>query len=587
MSSMTLQLYSRVLKSIPVVVAACALLAAHPDDSLVAQPIQLSSGLQLFIDDYLIEETINVLRRTHQPEKLPQPILPKAESWHEQPLFFQKLFHDPETGKFSMWYNVKNPRYSGLNPVYAYAESDDGINWTRPNLGIVSAGGSTNNNLLDAPHAFGSLLMDEGPDATNPSQRYKLGYYESDGLHIAYSEDGFRFVAGADNPVIPSYDGDENLISDIIEGYWDPLQNRYLLIAKKWDTGYPGTPAHAPSGWRRTIVSTTTEDFVNWETPTQIVTPDLDNGLEEFYGMHPIVRGDLYIGFLRVLRDDLPADSGGAVEGIGWTELMTSRDGVNWTRYQDKFLDRGYSSGTWDHAMAWVGDIVTVGDTEYISYGGYSAGHKVGDRQGGMAMLRKDGFVSRVAGAGGGLLRTPLISFDETEITFNADAEGWVMARILDENGEPLPGFDFGDFAMISSDSVAHPAVWTGNLADIRNQPVHLEFTFRDAEIYGFSLLGLAMPGDANNDGKVNDADAAILADNWQSGPEATWSRGDFNDDGYVDALDATILASNWQVGMDDTTTVPEPSVLMLLTIGSLMACIIHRHRAFWETCKQ
>ena len=40
------------------------------------------------------------------------------------------------------------------------------------------------------------------------------------------------------------------------------------------------------------------------------------NDLEEFYGMKPMVRGDLYIGFLRVLRDDLPADPDIQAEGL-------------------------------------------------------------------------------------------------------------------------------------------------------------------------------------------------------------------------------------------------------------------------------
>ncbi|NWG13400.1 MAG: hypothetical protein HXY20_07705 [Acidobacteria bacterium] len=31
-------------------------------------------------------------------------------------------------------------------------------------------------------------------------------------------------------------------------------------------------------------------------------------GIEEFYGFKPMVRGNLYLGFLRVLRDDLPVE---------------------------------------------------------------------------------------------------------------------------------------------------------------------------------------------------------------------------------------------------------------------------------------
>ncbi len=55
-------------------------------------------------------------------------------------------------------------------------------------------------------------------------------------------------------------------------------------------------------------------------------------------------------------------------------------------------------------------------------------------------------------------------------------------------------------------------------------------------------------PGDANLDGIVDSADAAVLASNWQTQSGATWAEGDFNDDGRVNDIDATLLAGNWQM---------------------------------------
>ena len=71
-------------------------------------------------------------------------------------------------------------------------------------------------------------------------------------------------------------------------------------------------------------------------------------------------------------------------------------------------------------------------------------------------------------------------------------------------------------------------------------------------------------PGDANRDGRVDEADASILAGNWLTQTEATWAMGDFNDDGAVDGLDATLLAANWQ--SSSSATVPEPATIALLT---------------------
>lgn len=85
---------------VPGLSAACLAVAARQE------PIALGPGPHLFVDDYLIAETSNLARTIHQPDKLPAPILPKAEPWHERPLFFLKVVHYPEEGLFRMWYNI-------------------------------------------------------------------------------------------------------------------------------------------------------------------------------------------------------------------------------------------------------------------------------------------------------------------------------------------------------------------------------------------------------------------------------------------------------------------------------------------------
>ena len=460
-------------------------------------PIRLSRGPHLFIDDYLIAESNGLTRTTHQPRKLPEPVLRKAEPWHLQPQWFMKVDRNPKSGLFRTWYNVKNP---GGAPYlcYAYAESRDGIRWERPNLGLVDVGGSKDNNLIAAPLGhFALFFVDAGPTCADLARRYKMAYFE-EGLCVAFSADGFRFTEYLGNPVIPRNVGDippyqpgyENVISDIIDGCWDPLKKEYLLGCKIEKRGYPGKPHHHEEGWRRCVGMSTSKDFVGWQKPRFIVTPDPNNGIEEFYGFKPIVRGNVYIGFLRVLRDDLPADPGGPVEGIGWTELMASRDGRNWTRYQEKFIDRDPRPGTWDHAMAWFADCITVGGKEYVYYGGYSAGHKVGDREVGLAFLRKNGFVSRDAVARKGMLRTPNVILDGDGITVNAKVKGELRVRLTDAESTPLPGFDWLDCLPINGDSVAHQVRWQGVLPRVMDVPVRLEFSLRDGELYGFDVLG-------------------------------------------------------------------------------------------------
>ena len=91
------------------------------------------------------------------------------------------------------------------------------------------------------------------------------------------------------------------------------------------------------------------------------------------------------------------------------------------------------------------------------------------------------------------------------------------------------------------------------------------------------------LPGDANNDGKVDGSDVTILAGNWQKGVNdgqtATWADGDFNGDGRVDGSDVTILAGNWQYGVEAAeTSVPEPSTLTL-SLLMLLGLLVLRHK--------
>ena len=329
-------------------------------------PIRLAGGPNLFIDDYLIGESKNLARTTHQPEKRPAPILPKAETWHEMPLFFLRVIYDPQARIYRMWYNIRNNTKGYPGTVYAYAESQDGVEWQRPNLGLIGVAGSTNNNLFKVVPAFGLGFVDDGPRAPDPERRYKFAYYhlrKPEGMFVAFSRDGLHFKDWPENPVLTE-------LSDIIDACWDPHRKQYLAIFKANsvpEDGYKGSTPNAPEGYRRLVGQSLSKDFIHWSKARRIVVADpREPGVWEFYGASPQVRGNLYLGFLRVLRDDLPEGRTGQ-KGIGWTELITSRDGENWTRHREPFIDRNPEEGTFDRAMAWFGDSITVGDQEHIT----------------------------------------------------------------------------------------------------------------------------------------------------------------------------------------------------------------------------
>ena len=55
-----------------------------------------------------------------------------------------------------------------------------------------------------------------------------------------------------------------------------------------------------------------------------------------------------------------------------------------------------------------------------------------------------------------------------------------------------------------------------------------------------------------------------------------TWFEGDFNDDGVVNDKDAAILAAHWHAGMTESGSVPEPTTLVLLA-GAVASMLLWR----------
>ena len=79
-------------------------------------------------------------------------------------------------------------------------------------------------------------------------------------------------------------------------------------------------------------------------------------------------------------------------------------------------------------------------------------------------------------------------------------------------------------------------------------------------------------PGDANTDGVVDDADAVRCWASTGCTPlGASWFDGEFNGDGRVSDADAAILAAHWHEGIAADAAVPEPAASVLLAIGALV----------------
>jgi hypothetical protein len=456
------------------------------------RPLSLGLGPQLFLDDEVIDHLDGLVRRVEPPERLPQPVLDSKTFGTTQP--YLTVLPGDEGPRYHIWYN--------RGPAVWHAESADGVHWVKPRV------------AWDLPRSYGASLVDDGPQAADPRRRFKLANWQATraredkkgddgGMYVGFSPDGLHWTAHDKNPVLPSWPEGYPTVSrhgvgDIVDVWWDPLRRRYAAAVKLHalpEEGYAPAP-RAGKVFRRLVGLSTSTDFVTWEKPRRIFTPDdKDTSLLEFYGMGAVhQRGGLSIGLVRVLRDDLPCDPGGPPDGIGYAVLATSRDGTTWRRFREPFLDRNPARGSWDHAMTWVGGALPVGDEVYFYYGGYARGHKVAagtERQIGLARMKRDRYVALAPQRDTGVLRTkPFLAAGE-RLTLNVRApRGAVGVRLLDEAGRPLAALGEADAKPVRGDVLAAEARWPRPLGALGGRPVRLEFRLRGGEIFGFELHG-------------------------------------------------------------------------------------------------
>lgn len=440
-------------------------------------------GPYLLLDETVIAEQDGLVRKINHPSRLPMPVVTGYEDGCFQP--WVTVLRDSRTGRFRMWYNVPaSPGNTGESRL-AYIESEDGIHWIRPHR------------LLETPPiTFGASVLDEGASCSDPSRRFKFGWWKNGGLQVAASPDGISWAPLADGVVLPVH-------HDITAIDWDPIRERYMALLSV------NVAVGSLKGLRMPHESVST-DLVKWKTPPWwIVGPDskaaIEKGETQFYGMSAVVaRGSLLVSMVKVLRDDLNCEPGKkAAElhdaqrpfaGLGYTVLAWSQDGEHWKRETEPFLDRNPQPGTWDRAMTWIDDQIVVGDFTYFYYGGYRWGHKAErftERQIGFAHMPRDRYVGLAAGENSGRLLTRTATMRSADMTVNARVDpdgGELSVRIVDEQGRPRAGFDWEACRPIKGDRVNHPIAWKGENRVLRDEVVRFEFRLKRGTLYSFDL---------------------------------------------------------------------------------------------------
>jgi hypothetical protein len=502
------------LPAAAILLLACSRVGGEPASKAnAAEPRVLARGPHLLLDDHLIERSEGIARRVIPPRRfLETPIVtgsPEHQNW--QPFF--TVVHDPAAAperRFRMWYNadvVDDPADGEFFGKTAYLESADGVRWPGPYRRIESL-------AEDGRVRFGADVLDEGPQHAPSGERFKMMYFDAGrfaGPRVAFSGDGLEWTMHDGGKPIHAVTNSD----DIWSAGFDPLRRRYFLLGKVYGPHtWTNAEGRTVAASIRRYATSFSPDYKTWSEPEMAFTPDeRDPGITQWYGAAGFqVRGDLILGFLRVLRDDLspegapqeaidansrgPAGLGASGlgadggSGMGYTVLTWTRDGRTWIRDREACFEPDPQVAAWDHAMAWIGSAVPVGDDVYLYYAGYRWGHKYRhsvDRQIGLIKAKRDRFVAREAGEEGGTLTTPLLMLDAESLSLNVNAEGGeARVQVCNAAGEPIAGFAFADCRPIASDALAANIEWSKPLSSLRGQAVRLQFALRSAQIFAF-----------------------------------------------------------------------------------------------------
>jgi len=508
----------------PMTAAALLLLAAMAGADMAGAkdaPVDIGSRRELFVDRALVATLTGDARQVlHHPTPR-ETALTLDAPWEGSGCGYISVFRDGDGGRYRMYYKAYHlATYAdkvGPRPdsYTCYAESRDGITWTKPSLGLVDYKGSKENNIvlahgpvpgaargvrIDAAHP--AVFRDANPDAPADA-RYKALYLAGSpkgyGLMALKSADGFHWRALHPFPVITKSDhgfDSQNL------AFWDPTAGLYRAY---WRT--------KPKGFRD-ILTATSKDFVHWTEPAALTYPGAPaeqlytNVIKPYHRAPHILIGfpvryverrwsDEAFAHLPDLAHRIKRKNTSERFGAALTDalLMTSRDGVTFRRWGEAFLRPGIQRpGTWAYGQQYLGwhavetrSALPGAPNELSLYAteSYWTGTSSAFRR---YTLRLDGFVSIQAGAAGGELITKPITFTGSTLRLNVStsAAGSVRVEVQTPDGRPLPGFALADCIEVFGDDVDRAVTWKGgrDLRPMAGRPVRLRLVLRDADLY-------------------------------------------------------------------------------------------------------
>ena len=469
--------------------------------------IPVDVGRQLFVDGFLIAETtmerVFHLARKHDANPVLHPETDLEMGRVKDRIVFPAavpksggVWWDSNADRFRMWYEA------GWCGALAYAESDDGFHWRRPELDVVPG---TNRIVPELVGDSGSVFIDY--ETNDPRQRYKMFHRETNGAVIMnqsgdapanclVSADGIHWS----DPVKTGDVGDRSTM------FYNPFRKQWVYSIRSAVRGRTRHYREHPdflegAKWQ-------SDDCVFWARTDRLDQADPEIGFApQLYNLDAVAYESIMLGMFQVHLG--PENDVCEAQGHPkLTELKTafSRDGFHWHRPDRRaFIPASRTPAAWDRGYVQsVGGVCLVMEDElWFYYTGFRGEDKerrdrfgfystvYGNGSTGVATLRRDGFASmRAKGAEKTLLTRP-VTFNGNHLFVNIDnPDGALHVEVCSENGDVLDGFTRADCLPIAADSTKLQVRWRGQatLARLAGKPVRFRFHLSQGDLYAFWL---------------------------------------------------------------------------------------------------
>ena len=476
---------------------------------LISKPdvICINTGRQLFVDSFLISQT-DLVQVCHIPRYYENnPVLYPDKTWENTAEgapyaapFSDGVWYDESDHKFKMWY------LAGAGMLYkddsqafytCYAESMDGKVWQKVNQDILPGTNVVDISKRDAA----SVWLDR--QEKDPAKRWKFFNVEQrEGdkrwqVILKYSQDGIHWSKGV------AQSGD---VSDRTTAFYNPFTHKWV-ISMRYPTPLSSRsraylensdPEMAVSLTHRIRSNAFDRNMFFWFAPDDKELrhekyPDVEPGI---YNFDAIAYESMILGYYSAWAgpDNKTCERDG-IQKRNVVSLGYSRDGFHFSRpTHEAFMNVNETAEAWNwgNMQSVCGVPIIVGDSLYFYVSGRRLNSILWDSYSstGLAILRRDGFVSMRSGKRDGFLITEKISFDGKYLFLNADvSQGQIYVEILDEAGRVISGYEKKNcLGLRKVNSTKQMVVWKehSNLSDLSHLNIRLKFYLVNGDLYSF-----------------------------------------------------------------------------------------------------